>query len=245
MSRTSGNPGLNFAKLPQRVFVTGTGTAVGKTVVSAAILLDSALRTGKTPAYLKPAQTGVEPGRGDAAFVRDLFAHCEIAVDIEVPYELPEALAPEVAAERAGKELDAALIHQVHTELAESHEAMVVEGAGGFLVPFAPGVLMADLAIMLGLPIVIACSPSLGTLNHTRLTVEAAVARKIHVAGVVISGWPANPGISEETNRERLADFTGVPLLGAIPEIRGLDTEVPPREALAGLAGYVRESDED
>lgn len=238
-------PGLSLADLPRKLFVTGTGTGVGKTVVSAAILLDSALTTGETPAYLKPAQTGVEPGAGDAAFVRSLLAQCEIAVDIEVPYELAEALAPEVAAARSGVTLDTTLVERAYARLAESHEVTVVEGAGGFLAPFAPQVLMADLAIMLGLPIVIACSPSLGTLNHTRLTVEAADARGIQVAGVVISGWPANPGIAEETNRERLADFTGVPILGVIPEICGLDTEAPTRDALAELAGYFREGDED
>lgn len=245
MKLPSTMPKLNSEKIPEKVFVTGTGTAVGKTVVCAALLLDSALKTGGTPAYLKPAQTGVVSGEGDAGFVRALFAECGIKVEIEVPFVLAEALAPAVAAERAGKLLDAALVKSVFAGLAESHKAIVVEGAGGLLVPFAPGVLMADLAIMLDLPIVIASSPSLGTLNHTRLTVEAALARDIKVAGVVISGWPAHPGIAEETNQERLAEFVGAPLLGVIPEIGGLDTESSSPAVLGELVGYLRKGDKD
>ncbi|RIK09461.1 MAG: dethiobiotin synthase [Acidobacteria bacterium] len=245
MTSEFGSLEFSFAELPKKVFVTGTDTGVGKTVVSCAILLKSAIETGQTPAYLKPAQTGVAAGEGDAAFVRKLFEQCEIDVDIEVPYELAEALAPLVAAERAGKDLDTNVVASVFAELAESHEVVVVEGAGGLLVPFAPGVLMADLASVLGLPVVITCSPLLGTLNHSRLTVESALARGLEVVGVVISGWPAHPGIAEETNRERLADFTGVPLLGVIPEIAGLDTEAPNALALKALAGDLRKSDEN
>lgn len=236
---------MSLAKLPKRLFVTGTGTGVGKTVVSAVILLNSVLRSGEKPAYFKPAQTGVQHGAGDAAFVQNFLAQCGITVDVEVSYELAEALAPEVAAERSSVMLDMALIKRVYAGLAESHEVIVVEGAGGLLAPFAPRVLMADLAIELDLPIVIACSPSLGTLNHTRLTVEAAATRGIEVVGVVISAWPANPGIVEETNRERLADFTGVPVLGVIPEICGLDTEAPTPDALVELARYFRKGNKN
>ncbi|MGH9001037.1 MAG: ATP-dependent dethiobiotin synthetase BioD, partial [Acidimicrobiia bacterium] len=107
----------------------------------------------------------------------------------------------------------------------EQADAVVVEGAGGLLVPVTDGVTMADLAARLGSRLVVVTRPSLGTLNHTALTVEAARARGLDVAGLVVSGWPAEPGVTERTNLERLEAMA--PVLGLVPHIAGLDVEDP------------------
>jgi dethiobiotin synthetase len=102
---------------------------------------------------------------------------------------------------------------------------VVVEGAGGLLVPIWGAVTMADLADALGAGLVVVSRPSLGTLNHTALTLEAANNRGLPVDGLVISGWPSDPGVTEQTNLERLSDMA--PVLGVLPDYPGLDTADP------------------
>jgi dethiobiotin synthetase len=109
-----------------------------------------------------------------------------------------------------------------------------VEAAGGALVPFSDGVAMAGLAAMLGLPVVVAARPGLGTLNHVLLTLEALHRRGLTVLGVVISGYPDRPGLDALTNPGTLARLTPVPLLGVIAEDPGIDVE-------AGRAGRLAE----
>lgn len=206
------------------LFVTGTDTGVGKTVVTAAIAA-LAVAAGRRVAVLKPAQTGVAPGEpGDLEFV-EAAAGPSPLLRTACPYRLRAPLAPAVAAPLEGVRIDPEAIARCYGDLVREADVMLVEGAGGLLVHLAAGFLMADLARELALPLLIVVRPGLGTLNHTALTVEAARARGIDVAGVVISGYPAEPDLAARTNPALLVELTGAPLVGVLPQIEGLSTE--------------------
>lgn len=201
-------------------FVTGTDTGIGKTL-AAAVLCRAEREAGRTVLYAKPVQTGLERAQaGDAAFV---------AAAAKVPVieclRFPEPLAPAVAAERAGKVIDVGALLNDLEKASDGFDRVVVEGAGGLLVPLWEEVTMADLAAGLGAGLVVVTRPGLGTLNHTALTIEAANSRGLPVDGLVISGWPPDPGVTEQTNLERLSAMA--PVLGLLPNYPGLDTADP------------------
>jgi dethiobiotin synthetase len=200
------------------LIVSGTGTDVGKTVVTAAIAALASAR-GRRVAVVKPVQTGEPPGpEGDLAVVRRL-------ADVGSTHELarfPDPLSPEAAARAAGRPpLDlaaaAAFVKGLDADL------ILVEGAGGLLVRYdAAGTTIADLATMLGppmrgAPVLVVTTPGLGTLNHTALTLEALTRRGLTSAGVVIGAWPAEPGLAERANLADLAVIAGGPLAGVLP----------------------------
>jgi dethiobiotin synthetase len=206
------------------IFVMGTDTGVGKTVVTAAIAL-AARGRGRDPAVLKPAQTGDDGTiTGDAEFVASLVGLDEPPEAI-CTYRLRAPLAPSVAAALEGRRLDPLAVARSYNDLAGRHDLVLVEAAGGALVPFSDGVDMTGLAAALGLPVVVAIRPGLGTLNHTLLTLEALHRRGLTVLGAVISGYPAEPGLDDLTNPQALARLTPVPLLGAIPFDPAIDVE--------------------
>jgi len=205
------------------IFVTGTDTGVGKTVVSAVLAL-CARAAGRSVAYLKPAQTGWDGTiAGDAPFV--VAAAGDPPLTAVAHYRLRAPLAPSVAGELDGVRLDPEAVRTAYRELAAAHDLVIVEGAGGLLVPFSEGVDMAALAGLLGLPVLVVARPSLGTLSHTLLTLEAAHRRGLTVLGYVLSGMPAAPGLDALTNPGVLARLTPVPLLGVLPHDPGLDTD--------------------
>ncbi|MHA6795294.1 dethiobiotin synthase [Pseudonocardia bannensis] len=197
--------------------VTGTGTDVGKTVVTAA-LAALAVARGDRVAVLKPAQTGVGPDEpGDLAEVQRLTGGGITTGELA---RYPDPLAPATAARRAGavpvSPADAA---DRAGKLAADHDLVIVEGAGGLLVRFTddpPGTL-ADVAAALDAPVLVVAAAGLGTLNHTALTVEALHTRGLTCAGVVVGAWPAEPGLAARCNLADLPAVTGVPLLGALP----------------------------
>ena len=199
-------------------FVTGTDTGVGKTV-ACAVLAFRARTAGQSVRYVKPAQTGVKgDAPGDAAFVAAV-----AGVETAELLRFDEPLAPAVAAERAGQTIDFdsltadVLKHETGVDL------LLVEGAGGLLAPLAGNRAMADLAASLRAELVVVTRPGLGTLNHTALTLEAAERRGLTVAGVVVSGWPARPGVVERTNLERMRSMA--PIVAVIRRLRGLSVD--------------------
>ncbi|MGH9021496.1 MAG: dethiobiotin synthase [Acidimicrobiia bacterium] len=209
-------------------FVTGTDTGVGKTVVSAA-LASRHRSLDLRVAYLKPVQTGVAEGEpGDAAFVA-----AATGLRSTEGMRFTEALAPAVAAERAGKEIDLEVLAHLAEAEEELADMVVVEGAGGLLAPLSGELTMADLALRLDAEVVVVARPGLGTLNHTALTLEAAAARRLRVLGTVVSGWPDEPGPLERTNLVRLARLG--PLIGLVPLVSGLDTARPLETGSAGV----------
>ncbi|MEV8566432.1 dethiobiotin synthase [Streptomyces sp. NPDC051322] len=199
------------------LFVTGTGTEIGKTVVTAAV---AAAARGRSVAVLKPAQTGLAPGEhGDVAEVARL-AGPVTAVELA---RFPEPLAPATAARRAAmtpvRPQDVADAAQ---KLATEHDLVLVEGAGGLLVRFDDeGGTLAEAAALLGAPMLVVAPAGLGTLNATALTAEALRARGLQCAGVVVGSWPAAPGLAARCNLTDLPVVAGAPLLGAVPEGAG------------------------
>lgn len=195
--------------------ITGTGTEVGKTVVTAAIA-SLAVRRGCRVAVLKAAQTGLGPDEpGDAAEVARLAG----GVTTREVRRFPEPLAPDTAARRAGlppvrrEEVLAAA-----AELDAAHDLVLVEGAGGLLVRFDDaGSTIADVAAALDAPVLVVTGAGLGTLNVAALTGEALRARGVTCLGVVIGDWPAAPDLAARCNRVDLPRVAGAPLLGAVP----------------------------
>jgi dethiobiotin synthetase len=200
------------------LFVTATDTGVGKTWVATA-LARAAVRRGLRVAVMKPCETG---DGDDGARLLDAAGR---ALDPALvrPYQFHVPASPEVAARAEGVVVDVARIADAYLRLTRDADFTIVEGAGGLLVPVAPGVLMADVAARLGLPLLVVGRASLGTVNHTLLTLEAARARSLAVAGVVLSRAVDSSGPEEPTNPEAIASYGRVPILGLFPHGRDAD----------------------
>lgn len=197
--------------------VTGTGTGVGKTVVTAAIAA-LALDAGRRVAVIKPAQTGVGPDEpGDLDEVRRLVGDTATCRELG---RFAEPLAPATAARREG--VDPAAVPAVAATartLAAEHDLVLVEGAGGLLVRLdGAGGTLADVAVVLGAPVLVVAAAGLGTLNHTALTVEALRTRGLDCSGIVVGAWPDEPDLAARCNLADLPQVTGVALLGALPD---------------------------
>jgi len=187
------------------VFVTGTGTEVGKTVV-AAVLARTLAEKGKSVAVFKPAVTGLEEeGETDHALLRRASDSSQSDEEI-APYRYQPPASPHLAAALAGDEIDPERLRQAASQAAVGADAIVCEGVGGFLVPLSPTYLVRDLAVDLGYPLVIVASPGLGAINHTLLTLESARAAGLEVAAVVLNPWPEDPSEIERSNRETIAE---------------------------------------
>jgi dethiobiotin synthetase len=186
------------------IFVTGTGTEVGKTVVVAAIARTLAAE-GHRVAVFKPAVTGLdEPGESDHALLRRAAGSDQSDEEV-APYRYGPPASPHLAAALAGEEIEPQRLRAAAGTAAASADVLVCEGVGGLLVPLGPGYLVRDLAADLGYPLVIAACPGLGTINHTLLTIEAARAAGLEVAGVVLTPWPEKPTEIERSNRDTIA----------------------------------------
>jgi dethiobiotin synthetase len=219
---------LSLPPLPpvRGVFITGTDTNVGKTWVAAG--LTAALRQrGVKAVYFKPIQSGCPEEEGcliptDARLARTLAGLVE-PLEVLSPICLRLPLAPGVAAAQAGVEVDPGRIAAGLKALAVRYEFLVVEGAGGLYVPLIDThFLVLDLIRWLGLPLAVVAKSGLGTINHTVLTVKAAQAAGIQVAGVILNRYPEKPGLAAETNPGVIAALTGVPILGRLPEVEDL-----------------------
>jgi dethiobiotin synthetase len=194
------------------VFVTGTGTEVGKTVVAAAAartLADAGLRV----AVFKPCVTGLEEGgEADHQLLRRAAGSAQTDAEI-APYRYDPPVSPHLGAALAGEEIDPARLREAAEAAAAGAEAIVCEGVGGLLVPLGGNYLVRDLAVELGYPLAIAAAPGLGTINHTLATIEAARAGGLDVAAVVLTPWPEEPSAVEQSNRETIAALGGVEVL--------------------------------
>jgi dethiobiotin synthetase len=205
------------------VFVTGTGTEVGKTVV-AAVIARNLTTAGASVAVFKPAVTGLaeipvaESKTGAAA---DYLAHrpdhellreaagSRLSDDEIAPYRYEPPMSPHLAAELAGEAIEPARLLAAARAAAADADILVCEGVGGLLVPLSlsPPYLVRDLAVDLALPVVVAASSGLGTINHTLLTIEAARDAGLAVIAVVLTPWPDRPGTIEESNRATIASL--------------------------------------
>jgi dethiobiotin synthetase len=209
------------------VFVTATGTEVGKTVVSA-VLARTLAAEGKRVAVFKPALTGLDefPDYDEAAAkaaesAADLPDHAILRVaarssqsDDEIsPYRYDPPMSPHLAAGLAGEEIDPERVMAAARSAAAGADAIVCEGVGGLLVPLSPTWNVRSLAVELGYPLVVVSPPGLGSINHALLTVESARQVGLKVAAIVLNPWPVDPTPIEADNRETIAALGGVPVL--------------------------------
>ena len=198
------------------VFVTATDTEVGKTVLAAAICAGLAAR-GERVAAFKPVVTGIDDEPDVWPRDHELLARVatvrQLPQDV-APLEFGPPVSPHLAAELAGRPIEPHELAAAARRAGESADVLVAEGVGGLLVPLTPGYLVRDLAIELNLPVVIAARPGLGTINHTLLTIEAARAVGLDVAGVVMTPWPEEPDTMTRSNRDTIERFGGVSVVG-------------------------------
>ena len=218
------------------LFITGTDTGVGKTVVAGGLAAALSAR-GHRVGVLKPVESGCPVVDGalrpeDGSFLR-LMAGSRQRLSTVVPVVLSHPLAPAVAARLEGRSIDLEGLRGACRRLRSRFDLVLVEGAGGLLVPLSPDRLTADLVVSLAIPLLIVARVDLGTLNHTLLTVEAALSRGIPVAGVVLDQSRREVDSSARTNpgelRSLLEKPFHVPLLGTLPYLSELDPGDPAR----------------
>lgn len=200
------------------LFVTGTDTGVGKTVVTGGIVAVLRAR-GHDVGVAKPLQSGAlaDDPTGDAMLLREWTGVPETAVEI-APYSFAASLAPSVAAELVGRVVTLADAVDAVSALAERHDAVVVEGAGGLIVPLGPNWTVADLAVALALPVLVVARAGLGTVNHSSLTVRTLRSLGLDPVGVVLNG-PVDE--SSERNAQLIEQLAEVPVLGQTPFVDG------------------------
>jgi dethiobiotin synthetase len=211
------------------IFITGTDTGVGKTVV-AATLARTLRRMGLSVGVMKPVTSGcrLEGDRlvSDDARLLAWAAESTLSASLVSPYLLRDPIAPAEAAARDGVRVSFDALQQTFDEIDSQSDFTIVEGAGGLMVPLAGGLLVSDLAARLGLPLLVVSRPALGTVNHTLLTTFAARQMGLDVRGIIINGFPDPPGLAEETAPHLLDTLSGVPILGIFPEVMSNDPKV-------------------
>ncbi len=232
-------------------FITGTDTGVGKTIVAGAIAAAMRAR-GLRVGVMKPAETGCRamtdtearrysdgregagkfnpPAKGiglnltpsDAIFLKKASAS-DVPLDIICPYRFSEALAPAVAARRAGVKIDIKVIKRNFEHIRAESDIVIVEGAGGLMVPFSGRKLYLDLASELGLPLIIVARAGLGTINHALLTVAAARARRIKISAIILNqGRENKENTASLTNPEAVKDYSGIKPVYSLPFVKGI-----------------------
>lgn len=220
-------------------FITGTDTGVGKTVIAAAII--KALQAhGVSTCGMKPIETGCSRvGNSlcpsDGMFLKKV-AGMEETVQFITPYCFESPAAPSVAAEREGKKFSIPTIKKRFDTLLNRYRSVVVEGIGGILVPIRKDYFLIDLIRDMDLPIIVVARPSLGTINHTLLTVNYALKEHIKVSGIIVNfSRPPEGSVAETTNHMVLQQISPVPIIGTFPHLKSLEDEVLERSAIRHL----------
>jgi dethiobiotin synthetase len=204
------------------LFITGTDTNVGKTIIAGAIA-NHLHRRGLRVAVSKIAATGC-PHRREGLVSEDaeFLAHCADAnfpLDVICPQRYAEPLAPAIAAQRAKEPLDWSAIDRSLQEMSRDSQIIIVEGVGGLLTPMDDKHTILDTITWLKLPTVIVARASLGTINHTLLTIQTLRAAQAKIAGVVINQYPSDsPGPAEETNPTAIEKYGKIPILCLTPQ---------------------------
>ena len=215
--------------MTQGVFVTGTGTEIGKTVIAGG-LAASLKQAGINVGVMKPISTG---DTADARFLKHA-AEVDDELSLINPVYLRHPLAPSVAARMADKEIDVSGIETAFATLQERYDLVIVEGVGGIAVPIRDDFLVVHLIKQLELPILIVATAGLGTLNHTLLTVTFAEQFNIQIAGIVLNGLrPETAGLAEATNPVEIEKLTGIAVIGVVPYEKQLETPYPDLKFLA------------
>ncbi|MDP3920039.1 MAG: dethiobiotin synthase [Candidatus Omnitrophota bacterium] len=210
------------------IFITGTDTGVGKTVVAAGLAMALKSR-GMKVGVMKPVGTGcMEFGKRlichDSAYLLEAAENEYPPLTSPVRYR--HALAPSVAAVLEKREVDLPQIRRSFGELQKNYDFIIVEGIGGLLVPFSKDYFVANLVREFQLPLLIVSKGGLGAINHTLLTIDAAVIRGFEVRGVIFNRMAkTNVSLAEITNPKVIHELSGVPVLGSLPEMDDLDVD--------------------
>ena len=210
--------------MPRGLFVTGTDTGVGKTVVSAALM--HRYRGAGPVGYWKPIQTGIETD-DDTAVVRD-FGACSDAEVFDQGIRLERPVSPHLAARLAGTSISLRELEAMAAQL-PTDRSWIVEGAGGALVPLNDQQFMTDWMVRLGFPVLVVARSGLGTINHTLLTLEALRSRSLRLAGVVMVGE------SNEENRRAIEQYGRLAVVGEMPKLGDLSAVALKRWAADAL----------
>lgn len=210
------------------IFITGTDTGVGKSIVTAVLARALRLR-GVNVGVMKPVTTGC-PLRGGELVSEDAeliswAAGTECGID-NAPYMFAEPVAPAEAAKIAGEKIELQKIAESYKRLSSRHDFVLVEGAGGLMVPLNGGLLIADLAILLAMPLLVVARPGLGTINHTVLTCFAAGQMGLDVRGIIVNRYPSNPGLAEKGSPHQIGALAGAPLLGIWDDLQGTEEQI-------------------
>ncbi|HEY1235871.1 MAG TPA: dethiobiotin synthase [Candidatus Binatia bacterium] len=223
------------------IFITGTDTGVGKTLVScsvAALLRDLGYRVG----VMKPVETGCSQRNGelfpeDAVRLKQA-SGCDEPMEKICPYRFAEPLAPSIAAERGGERIDIDRLLQVYHEISSGHDVTLVEGAGGLMVPLLPSFTYADFGRTAKLPLIVVAANRLGAINHLMLTLEHAQCKGLSVIGYVLNCVTDQNSLASDTNREVLANLTGVPCLAELTFVPTATSEglIPAQQFERGFA---------
>lgn len=208
-------------------FITGTDTGIGKTWMSAGLM--AALKAqGLSVAGMKPVASGCEATpdglRNEDALTLQAQASKTLDYELINPYSFEPPIAPHLAAEQVGTRIDLNVIEKNFRQLASCHDAVIVEGVGGWLVPLNASESVADLAARLGLPIILVVGLRLGCINHALLTVESIRARGLPLAGWVANQVEVEMAVMEE-NIASLEARIDAPLLGMVPHLAQVDTQ--------------------
>ncbi len=203
------------------IFITGTDTGVGKTYVAIG-LIKTMKEKGLNFCPMKPVETGCRIRRGELV-PEDSVKLMEASgvnepIDLINPYRLKNPLAPSVAADIERVHINRRRIFSVYNRLLKKYDFIIVEGAGGIMVPMDKKYLFLDLIKDFNLPVVIVSRPGLGTINHTLLTIKAIRNNGLNIFGVIINYTvKSKKGLSEKTNPEAIEKLGGVPILGIVP----------------------------
>ena len=218
------------AQLSNAVFITGTGTDVGKTIVTAGILR-YLRRAGVDAVSMKPVQTGAERA-GDRFIAPDLAVHhaaagltpTNDALDVMAPYLYEPACSPHLAGRMANAYPDIDRIVACAEQLCADHECVLIEGAGGILVPLDESVTMLDLMKRLACPVVLVATRGLGTINHTLMSIEVLRHAGLEVLGVVFNETePVERDFIRQDNPDSVRTFGAVDILGDVDYLQGFD----------------------
>ncbi len=220
---------MNLHNYVNGIFITGTDTEIGKTVIAAGIAA-SLKRARVNVGVMKPISTG---DTSDAQFLKHAAQVDDTIASIN-PIQLYHPLAPSVSARLEGKQIDLSTIKTAFSKLKQKYNFMVVEGVGGIAVPLNDDFLVAHLISQLELPILIVANAGLGTINHTVLTVAFAKQFDLQIAGIVLNQFhPKTAGLAEQTNPAEVERLTQVSVIGVVPYEKHLETPKPDVKFLA------------
>ncbi|MEW6409841.1 MAG: dethiobiotin synthase [Nitrospirota bacterium] len=211
------------------IFITATDTGVGKTVVTAALVF-ALKKSGYSVGVMKPVETGSLAKNSklvpyDALFLLKA-AGIKEDINIIVPYVFKHPLAPAIAADIEGVKVSFSHILDCYRKLSQRYDIVLVEGAGGILVPVCKGLFFTDLIKKMNIPVIVVARPILGTINHSLLTIKYAKNEGIKVLGFVLNYTEKiKSGMAEKTNPSVIQTLSKVPLLGILPYINGIDVK--------------------